>query len=594
MEEKWVGVKNCADDPQHGSPGAPYKTIQYGVDQLASLGGGMLHVQSGRYAGGVRMEGARYSNIEIRGDVPAPTAPPTAPGADDTVAYCESRPVVDAKSQDTVFTIAKATNVWLTNLYIVNGSAPNVPSMGGGVYAHETQVSLDSCCFQGNVANCGGAFAFVDCTSGECVIDSCRVFDNQARPGTAQTSNGGGGFLRRCRSIRIEDCDFRENQAEGTAIGPGRGGALYAEDCKSVYVVGKQTRFLRNSAGEFGGAMFLGRPAPQGQVVILDSLFSAGNKAASGGAVAIVGDPRTPPPGGVSPVEDVYLWNNEIANNNADRYGGGVFIGYSMNVKLSNNRIRLQNEAHDGGGIYITANCDVTLDDGTEVSSNLAKEGYGGGAYAENSRLHAVGDTRFDFNQAKNGAGACFLVRQNPDTEQYLKKSGFTEASLTVNSAHFAMNFASADGGGLYCFVNVPLLLMANAPKLNVEVNGVTTFTSNEAVTGGGFYAHSFDKLAFKTNRLIGNQAKKFGGGGYISGRSFPKELHIQDNVFTNNGTRGHGAGLSLFGCELTLGEISGNTFLQSMGEGIYLETCLSPTDAEISAENNNANVAHQ
>ena len=181
METKYVGVKSCADDPQHGTEAAPYATIQYGVDQLANLNGGLLIVQNGRYQGGIYMNTPQYSNIEIRGETQiSGWGPPSA--------FCEARPVVDAGNQDSVFTIAKATGVKLTNLCIVNGlapsgTAPNTQSVGGGVYAGNAQVSLNSCCFQNNTANWGGAFAFLNCHSGACFVTDCYVLNNAAKPG---------------------------------------------------------------------------------------------------------------------------------------------------------------------------------------------------------------------------------------------------------------------------------------------------------------------------------------------------------------------------------------------------------------------------
>ena len=82
-------------------------------------------------------------------------------------------------------------------------------------------------------------------------------------------SDGGGGYLYSCQEVFIEHCEFHENKADGGAKGPGRGGAFFAEHCGEVRIV-KNTKFLDNSAAQFGGAVALGRPVNQGVVAILD------------------------------------------------------------------------------------------------------------------------------------------------------------------------------------------------------------------------------------------------------------------------------------------------------------------------------------
>src|SRR5688500_14057581 len=118
MADKYVSATNGSDANQ-GTKTDPYQTIQHGVDELAALGGGTLHVVFDVYKEHVKMVGARYSNITVKGEpVPTPIEMPSPS------APCHHKPVVDGGGgffNDRVFHIKDCNHVVLLDLTIQNG-----------------------------------------------------------------------------------------------------------------------------------------------------------------------------------------------------------------------------------------------------------------------------------------------------------------------------------------------------------------------------------------------------------------------------------------------------------------------------------------
>ena len=567
METRYVGVQNCADDQFHGkTQAAPYQTIQYGLDQLAALASGKkrLVIAVGRYKENVRMAGKKYSGISIEGDTPVTSGP--------VAVFCEARPVVDGAQKDNVFDITSVSDVTLKNLSIVNGAGKNRRPSGGGVYAGRSALTLISCCFENNQANLGGAFALDHC-SALCTIQECRVFDNKAKAGGGLgRGKGGGGYLEECDDVWIEKSSFWLNTSDG------RGGALHIEKCNQVHIV-KQNKFWANTADQHGGAIAVSEPPDGSLVAILDSEFSnanaqepsavGSNTAQYGGAIAIIGNDQNPPEGGLSPVEQLYLGNNEIHHNTAvfskqttGGYGAAVFAGYSVNVRFEDNRIHDNIASDHGGALYATQNCLLTLLGANNIHDNLAglAAGKGGGLYALNSDVAIYADTIFANNGAGNDGGGVAIEVSAPDkdTDAYLRKAHCRFNYATIRGANFQGNSAGKGfGGGLWCW-------QGDWHRLYVDVLDQTTFSNNSADIGGGFCADNPFHFDFRNNSLDQNLARMQGGGGCVQ-NMMQDNANVKDNDFTGNQSP-RGAGLELLKSTVTYLGIRDNKFSQSRG----------------------------
>lgn len=156
------------------------------------------------------------------------------------------------------------------------------------------------------------------------VIRNCTFTGNTAAGGTY----GGGGavFIYAVDSPVISNCTFLGNMASG----PGsHGGAIHVYSA-NLKIYG--SLFAGNTAGAYGGALFINGSGSGGQVSVTSSTFSA-NSAREGGAIYNAN--------GADPV----IVNSIFWGDSADELAGGNEIQYDTAVTGSVNYC-----AVDGGG----------------------------------------------------------------------------------------------------------------------------------------------------------------------------------------------------------------------------------------------------
>src|SRR5579883_1216138 len=254
-----VGADN-PNPPWGLTPKYPWLTIQFGVDQLAKIKGGQLNVMVGQYNENVDMRGAQYSNIKLTGQIAAPYT------LDQPAEFCEERAVVDGGAKDSVFRIAQATGVLISNLNVQHGKA----GLGAGLRIEEAQADIVACCIHDNEATGGGGggFAYLACDKGQCRVERCLVWSNAARfngaiaatgSGAGLGGTGGGGLIDGCTDLALEGNRFWDNvaQQQGGGALRIRGSHRVAIEAKGVFCRNKARPDGENPAEPAGGAILI-------------------------------------------------------------------------------------------------------------------------------------------------------------------------------------------------------------------------------------------------------------------------------------------------------------------------------------------------
>ena len=155
---------------------------------------------------------------------------------------------------------------------------------------------------------------------------------------TRNSAGGEGGAINRggCGGVSVRRTFLGENRA----VGPGgaiSGGAYLFE-----------STIARNSSQSYGGGLALRAGAPPPQISVNRSTIS-GNSAGSGGGIGTFYEgPHYPP---APPVLGLQVQDSTIANNRADRDGGGIgaFGDATVNLDFVTVARNLANEGQHGG-----------------------------------------------------------------------------------------------------------------------------------------------------------------------------------------------------------------------------------------------------
>ncbi len=144
---------------------------------------------------------------------------------------------------------------------------------GGALWVKATgQMEINDVVFRNNRADNGGAIIFTG-SNGEVTLSDCLFTDNRAESG------GGGVYVINAidDTLTINDSRFENNQAFN-------GGAVMILDATQPMHL-RHNVFLGNSAGDYGGALFLGQPVGgPGQVYNLHGNALIDNSAVTSGA----------------------------------------------------------------------------------------------------------------------------------------------------------------------------------------------------------------------------------------------------------------------------------------------------------------------
>ncbi len=208
-----------------------------------------------------------------------------------------------------------------------------------------------------------------------------------------------------------------------------------------------------------------------------------GNESARGGAIY---DYKT-----------VHIYAGSILNNNATSYGGGICCANSqyVNVYLGEKKaqmgtVLLQGNTSDGAGaaVYAKQKCSIVSYGGVTFKDNVSLT-HGGAMYVAGTLW--IYDTIFDGNNAKSQGGAI----------QLHDVDGFTPRDVTIINSTFTNNEAKT-GGGLF-----------SKTKGILTIEGCEFYSNHASESGGSIYSSASSNVTITNIEAAENEAKT---GGFL------------------------------------------------------------------------------
>jgi predicted outer membrane repeat protein len=396
--------------------------------------------------------------------------------------------------------VIRTTNVpvAISGLTVRNGNGAG--TNGGGIYASGA-LTLTQVTLFGNSADYGGG---VFATGNTRVTDS--VFENNNA-----TQYDGGGMYAGGR-LRMSGSQFYNNRTL-TLRGYGGGGGLMAFGRTTI----TSTNFISNTTTNWGGGAYIANFADHTAVHLTDSQFT-NNRAQFGGG------------GGLFNWFTATLSTVDFVNNYSEYYGGGVYSGYGGNYRQTiTGGQMVGNSGAGGGGLYSDSN--YTLDS-TQVLSNTARNGNGGGAWTPRNAV--VSNAYIAHNTVLTGGNSggidtghsITLTNSTLFDNRTLTGSGGGSgagSNATVVNTHYISNTAQADGGGLLAYGTARVTNSSFFSNTTGNLGGaiLTSYAfldsnqieDNHALNnwGGGLYAH--DTATLTDTNVLRNTSKYAGGG---------------------------------------------------------------------------------
>lgn len=335
----------------------------------------------------------------------------------------------------------------------------NAADYGGGLYNGNFGVVTGTARFLSNVA--GYAAGAIDNWNAITLTDS-KLDSNSAPYGW----NGGLVNEQDARAW-LFNTEVTNNSANG-------GGGLY--NAGALTLVGDTVEFNTASTADGGGIYTaLGSLRPS-SIVMTDTSVSDNNANTGNG-------------GGIYDVAgSLQIYSSTLYNNRAS-YGGGIFQGSSLPVKLINSTLQLNQASTSGGGLYSAGGAGSVYLYNDILQANQSTTGSGGGLYlAYLSGDTTISNTTLSGNQANSSAA-------------FQGGGGlYTNSGLFVYNTTFSSNTAQHDGGGL------------KNNNGQVYLNN-TTFSANSSHHDGGGIFTSGGYLDLFNATIAENTVLNRGGG---------------------------------------------------------------------------------
>lgn len=220
--------------------------------------------------------------------------------------YTINRNMTEAETDGYVIKVASGAN-----LTIKNGSATSEGVITGGY----------------NLGDGGGIVNLGTLTLKHVTVSGNKVEENRSAYGV-----GAGIYNNSTSTLTIDTCIVKENVAIGG------GGGVHSEKGTLIINGGE---IKNNSSNNKGGGVRVKKNATITGCVIKDNLLAKKEANDGGGFYSDKGS-------------NVTLINCEISGNNAERWGGGIYI-YGDNTELTLQGCRIENNTAltAGGGIYV-------------------------------------------------------------------------------------------------------------------------------------------------------------------------------------------------------------------------------------------------
>ena len=286
--------------------------------------------------------------------------------------------------------------------------------------------------------------------------------------------------------------------------------------------------FVNNSAGLYGGSLFLGE---NHDTVLISDVTVRGSFADSGGGLYLNRFST-----------DIRISTSDITRNSGNIGGGLVSFVSGLTIQRCTFDSNIAVTSH--GGVLIEDAVDYLVFEESNVRRNVAGS-YGGLGISKSENI-TVKDSLFEENKALVGGGGAFSLSES-------------ETVLVYNTS-FIQNYAALIGGAIYVHsFNIYISFVDTTwyrnivgrsggaiyvtHSLSVEVNaGVFSQNVVQAGSGSAIYAR-YSNLSMLTNVFSGNTA--FGGGTvfweHASDMKEPIGLQSGGNDFDHSNAAGYG-----------------------------------------------------
>ena len=412
-------------------------------------------------------------------------------------------------------------------------------TLGGALIVSSSEIMFDTCLFQDNEANIGGAI-YSERESNITITNSTFRF-NHAKCSYSDHCFGGGLFVNGPGTLRILSSTFANNTSDqqgGMAslfnaslsisqssliianLATSKGGAIYARN--NSHITMSNSTLSDCTANTHGGAIFL---AETSTVHLYNSTLYA-NSAAYGGVISTDNSG-----GSVNNITgcNIFINESDFKHNLAGTNGGVFYSSYFSTTEVYRSKF-VNNRANRTGGVFTIKHYGkVTMTD-CEFRNNSAS--VGAVIYAQNVVDIKIYDCNFTKNSAENGG------------VNYLRE----RSNLLVDNGRFTNNSATKDGGSLYVLVQCTLTISSSIFSENtaagkggvmfmkenstVAVNNWSMFNNNRA-THGGVVSLEESTMTIYDSMFDDNHANI--NGGVISGYSVMTNISIHNSSFSNN-----------------------------------------------------------
>jgi hypothetical protein len=225
---------------------------------------------------------------------------------------------------------------------------------GGGIYAHDSEVTISDNDFSDNSATWAGSHGEgggVYASGGTVLLEGNSVTSNYGSffPGPLSTATAFGGGIAVSGTLTI----IEDNRIVGNfginAEELGAGGGIYGFGgvLHIVHNIIAENRATPGDWGLGGGVYVEDSVATLEANTILDNIAADGMHG-RGGGVRIEACP------------EFTMTNNLVSRNSASEFGSGVGIAANSSEKVDHNTIA-ENQIGDGVGVYVGNNCDVAM-----------------------------------------------------------------------------------------------------------------------------------------------------------------------------------------------------------------------------------------
>jgi hypothetical protein len=358
------------------------------------------------------------------------------------------------------------------------------------------------------------------------------VLDSLALVNGFSNSHGGGVFYNYGDSLlifntTIKNCSSTKN-----------GGGVYAkaDSLRSSMVRLRNVRFVNNSAARSGGGLYVHNT----NLAAIRSCRFYSNQADSGAGMAALS--RFNGNAVVNVIESTFK------NNDADDYGGGVFLD-DINLSRINHSFFTSNSAVDGGAVYGRSDqlSNINIRMFKSVLRNNQSTDQGGGAYLFKVALFNMDSCRIAGNSANFGGGILCTAFVNTPYTSYIRNS-----SIDSNTATYHGGGISMDHAKLLHFKNASLNYNSGGTGGAIDYTGCEKLVARNFRMGhntstghaGGLWS-SADTLVMDSIYVYYNQSSPYGNGGGMNLFSY-KQLLIDSAWFEGNVTSGYGGGLTM------------------------------------------------